>query len=218
MVRVKVCGITRAEDVEALDGLVDYLGFITGLRVSPRVLEPKIAAELASTVSRSTPVLVVYGLEPVEAADLAVKLEVFRVLQYHWFEKPSGLTRLHRELSDIGVKLAPVLLYGVGGWTPLHPMFYSRLSRLTEYVLIDAPKTSPLRYEGGLRVPPEAVREASRFIARVGAAGGVTPENACLLAKHAWLVDVSSGVEEKPGVKSREKVEKLVERLGGCSG
>ncbi|AEM38483.1 N-(5'phosphoribosyl)anthranilate isomerase [Pyrolobus fumarii 1A] len=218
MAKVKVCGITRVEDVEMLDGLVDYLGFITGLRVSPRVLDPKMAADLASTVSRSTPVLVAYGLEPDEVVELAGKLGVFRVVQYHWFGKPRELASLARMLGDIGVRLAPVLFHGVGGWAPLHPLFYSRVSEAAEYTLIDAPKSSPARYDGGLRIPVEAVEEAARLVKRLGVAGGVNSDNVCLVARHAWLIDVSSGVEEKPGVKSKAAVEKLLEKLKECTG
>lgn len=216
MPRVKVCGVTRPEDVELLDGRVDYIGFITGLRASPRILEPKTAAELASTVGRSRRVLVVYGLEPEEAAELASKLEVFQVVQYHWYAKPRELHRLSQMLSEIGVALAPVIFHGVGGWTPLHPVFYSRLSTVTEYTLIDAPKSSPLRHEGGLKVPPEAYAEASRVLVRPGAAGGITPSNVCIAARHAWLIDVSSGIEKEPGRKDPELLEKLLENIRNC--
>ncbi len=218
MPRVKVCGVTRVEDVELLDGRVDYIGFITGVRASPRVLDAGKAADLASTVSRSTPVLVAYGLEPDETLEVVSKHGIFRVLQYHWFEKPSGLLRLSARLSEIGVRLAPVIYYGVGGWSPLHPLFYTRVSRVSEYVLVDAPKSSTIRYDHGLRVPLEAVREASRLLQRLGVAGGLTPENVCSVARLAWLVDVSSGVEKEPGVKDAEKVEKLLENLGACTG
>ncbi len=217
MPRVKICGITRTEDIDLLDGRVDYLGFITGLRASPRVLEAGKAADLASTVSKSTPVMVAYGLEPDEVVELAGRYGVFRVIQYHWFEKPSGLARLSAKLGEIGVRLAPVIYYGVGGWTPLHPLFYSRVSQVAEYTLLDAPKSSPARYDGGLRVPVEAVEEAARLVTRLGVAGGITPENVCKVARLAWLVDVSSGVEEKPGVKDAAKVEKLLDNLGRCA-
>ncbi len=217
MPRVKVCGVTSLEDVELLDGRVDYIGFITGARASPRVLEPRKAAELASTVGRSRRVLVVYGLEPGEAAELASKLEVFHVLQYHWYAKPRELHSLSKALSEIGVALAPVVFHGVGGWTPLHPVFYSRLSRVAEYTLIDAPKSSPLRHESGLKIPPEAYAEAARVLEKPGAAGGITPDNVCLVAEHAWLIDVSSGVEKEPGRKDPQLVEKLLERLRNCN-
>ena len=216
MPRVKVCGVTRVEDVELLDGRVDYIGFITGLRASPRVLDPKAAAELASSVGRSRRVLVVYGLEPGEAAELASKLEVFQVVQYHWYAKPRELRELSRMLSDIGVGLAPVVFHGVAGWTPLHPVFYSRLSAVAEYTLVDAPKSSPVRHEGGLKVPPEAYAEAARVLVRPGAAGGITPDNVCIAARHAWLIDVSSGVEKEPGRKDPELLEKLLENIRSC--
>ncbi len=215
--RVKVCGVTSAEDVDHLDGRVDYIGFVTGLRASPRVLPPEKAADLASTVARSKRVLVAYGLEPDEAYSVAEKAGVFHVLQYHWFEKPRGLRRLAERLSEIGVALAPVVFHGVGGWSPLHPVFYSRLSEVTEYLLVDAPKSSPARHAGGLRIPPEAVAEAARVVKRLGVAGGVNPENVCLVARYAWLIDVSSGVESKPGRKDPALIEKLLAAIRACS-
>ena len=224
--RLKVCGLTRPGDVEALDGMVDYLGFITApARVSPRVLPPGEAAELASTVSRSTPVLVAAAMPPGEALEAAAR-HVFPVLQlHHPLESVEQLERFIAESLERSVRPAPVLVRGETGWSGLSPLEASRAQGLerAEYVLLDASKSlrRPLGPRG-LRLPLGEAVEAVRLLAAAGArpglAGGVRPGNACLAASTgAWLLDTSSGVESGPGRKDPALVEALIRELEGCS-
>ena len=51
MTKVKVCGITRKEDLEfAISAGVDALGFVVGVPKSPRNLTNEVASELISLV------------------------------------------------------------------------------------------------------------------------------------------------------------------------
>lgn len=51
-------------------------------------------------------------------------------------------------------------------------------------------------------------------------AGGITPANVadCIRQLRPYAIDVSSGVEESPGVKSRRKIEALVENMRTADG
>ncbi len=53
--RVKVCGIVRRADAEALDGMVDSLGF-NFYPDSKRYIEPKSAATLIARLKHAEPV------------------------------------------------------------------------------------------------------------------------------------------------------------------
>ncbi|KSW12425.1 hypothetical protein CF15_06780 [Pyrodictium occultum] len=218
MLRLKICGLTRPEDVEALDGAADYLGFVVApSRLSPRVLSPGEARSLAETVSRSRPVLVAAGYGPRDAVELAARLEAFRVLQYHEPAGPEVLAGLARELGSIGVSLAPVSLWDGRRLSP-DPCEAATVAPGHEYLLVDAVKGLGLRYAGGLRAPLEAYLRAAVCSSRAAAAGGVVPENACLVASTGVsMLDVSSGVEAEPGRKDLSRVEKLLEVLRSCS-
>ncbi len=54
--------------------------------------------------------------------------------------------------------------------------------------------------------------------ARVVVAGGLTPENVCGLLQRfrPYAVDVSSGVEARPGVKDRDRVRAFLRAVEGC--
>jgi phosphoribosylanthranilate isomerase (EC 5.3.1.24) len=74
-VLVKICGVARLADAEALDGLVEYIGFIVE-PTSPRAVRPEALGALRAAVRRSRPVLVTASLPPKEAVDLAAEGEI----------------------------------------------------------------------------------------------------------------------------------------------
>ncbi|MEM1599135.1 MAG: N-(5'-phosphoribosyl)anthranilate isomerase, partial [Pyrobaculum sp.] len=52
-------------------------------------------------------------------------------------------------------------------------------------------------------------------LGRVALAGGITPENAQLIARlNPYMIDVASGVEASPGVKDMNKVKALLKAVG----
>ena len=212
---LKICGVARIEDVEVVDRVADYIGFIVARgKASPRALEPCKAADLASTVSNAKPVLVAVDMGVGEALDLYSRLEVFRVLQYHTPLPVDRVARFAEELAAIGGKLAPVVVVWNGVFYPQHPRDYAVVDY--EYLLVDAVKGFTVDYAAGLKVPPRLSLEAISSAKRVGVAGGVTPFNAHIVVSLGpHLVDVSSGVEVRPGVKDCVLVEKLVRVVKG---
>ena len=220
-IKLKICGVTRPEDVELLDGVVDYLGFIvSSSRVTGRVLEHLKARELASITSKSCPVLVIHGYSAGSALKIAEKLGVFKVVQYHSTAQAAELEDLVRGLSSLGMRLAPVIFWGHKGWVGLKPReLPGNVSRLAEYVLIDAVKGTRRVYEYGLRVPLAIYHEATSYHPRIAAAGGITALNVCSVASvGVYMVDVSSGVESEPGVKDPDKVSEFIEVFRKCRG
>ena len=216
-VALKVCGVTRVEDLDFIDGVADYIGFIaslSGLKATPRALSLGKALELASTVARSRRVIVVFDVDWRKALDLAPRLEAFDVIQYHKPLEPKTTVLMVEELESLGLSLAPVTLWN---GRKLEPEPCTIPSHGYEYLLVDALKGLKMKYEGGLKAPLKAYAEALKCHERVGAAGGVSESNVCMVANLGInLIDVSSGVEEAPGVKSRAKIERLVEVMKKC--
>jgi len=225
--KVKVCGVKRHTDLEWLDGMVDYVGFILAPRgLTPRALTVTEARDMFAAVEKSVPVAVTAGMEVVDAV-VAAEEAGAPVIQYH---EPLTVEALNLLLAEAGLRdmaVAPVLLYDtrLKRWRGLSPeelrMFLEDNpgDAIIEYVLVDAVKGSPPEGPQGLRLPLGVYREAVEALScyTVAAAGGVKPGNACLAASTGvGMIDVSSGVEEAPGAKSRVLVEKLLEELRKC--
>jgi len=210
VVLVKICGVARVEDAEALDGLVEYVGFIVE-PASPRSVRREALGALRGVVHKSTPVLVTASLSPREAVDLAAEFEI-PVVQHH-----GGLAAADVDYAaSRGVRLAPVAVYRPG--VDLAEAVARLLALPHEYVLVDGEKGAAPRYEGGLKVPLSELRRVVHM-GKVAVAGGITPENAHLVAGlRPYMVDVASGVESAPGVKDLGKVAALLRALGRGAG
>ncbi|AET32561.1 phosphoribosylanthranilate isomerase [Pyrobaculum ferrireducens] len=206
MVLVKICGVTRPEDVYILDQLVDYIGFIVE-PISPRSVSIDQLQSLREMVQRNKPVLVTASLSLKKAVEIAATFEI-QVIQYHNTILPED----YDYATERGLTLAPVVLYKPG--INIKKIVESLLKRRYEYILIDADKKSQERYEGGLKIPLAVLGEVAH-LDKVAIAGGITPENAHLVARlRPYMVDVASGVEDAPGVKNMEKVRALLKALG----
>jgi phosphoribosylanthranilate isomerase len=202
---LKICGLTRNIDVELVDKIADFAGFIVDeLLVSPRKIDPKIAKALASTLTNAKAVFVYGKIDPKIAIETSRKLDI-RILQYHADINPS----LIEYARSHGIEIAPVINYKENDEI-LNKFFeYSYYKPI--YILIDSDKNSNLKYEHGLKLPLKALNQILN-VNNVGIAGGITPENISYVIRfHPYLVDVSSGVEDAPGIKSVEKIMRIIE-------
>lgn len=184
---IKVCGMTTPEAVRAaLDAHVDAIGFV--FAESKRRVSPQRAAELAQA-ARGRVQCIAVTKHPTQA-EVDEILEIFRpeIFQTDWRDLQT--LRLPRELT-----LLPVLRTAGGEPTPLPTR-----------VLFEGPVS-------GTGVPTDW--PSARAMARrteVILAGGLSPENvaAAIAEVHPFGVDVSSGVESSPGLKSPEKIASFV--------
>ncbi|MGC8973785.1 MAG: phosphoribosylanthranilate isomerase [Thermoproteus sp.] len=208
MTLLKICGLTRQVDVELVDRVADYAGFIIDPETkSPRRITPDAARDLSSVLSRARPVAVFDAYDPALAVDLAARYD-FPVAQ---MPQIFGV-----DVEDLarerGISLAPVVLFG-------RDDVLRRVERLAggryEYVLVDAVKESRTAYSYGLRLPLELIEAVSAF-GKVAVAGGIAPDNVeHVLRFKPYMIDVASGVEASPGVKDSRKVYALAEKVKG---
>lgn len=193
MTRVKICGLTNAADSEmAIEAGADALGF-NFERSSPRFIG-----------DRELPWLSVLPPFPVKVAvfgrvDRPVPRGLFDIIQgVEWdvFPEPSP-KRIHVVRLRPGQKAADVME------TVIH----------ASMVQIDA--YSPDAFGGtGERVDWELAAEIVRTAKMpVMLAGGLTPDNVAdaIRAVRPYAVDVSSGVEEKKGIKDAHKVRDFIQ-------
>jgi phosphoribosylanthranilate isomerase len=184
---IKVCGMTTPEAVQAaLDARVDAIGFV--FAESKRRVTPERAAELAQP-ARGRARCIAVTKHPTQA-EVDHILNVFKpdIFQTDWLDLQT--LRLPRELSVLPVLRA-------GGVEP---------QPLPARVLFEGPVS-------GTGVPtdwPSAHAMARRT--EVILAGGLSPANvaAAIAEVNPFGVDVSSGVEQSPGIKSPEKIARFV--------
>ena len=207
-VRVKVCGITRAEDVRAAIAVgVDVLGF--NLAAGPRRLACDQAAALARLVPPSLGVVALVmdqDLEP--TLDLVARLRATAV-QLHGDEPP--------ELAEALARRVPVIkAFRIRAAADLH----AALAYPADALLFDAWVAT---VAGGSGCSWDHSLLQGLTIDRPWIlAGGIRPENAAeaVATLRPWAIDVASGVEEdgRPGCKCPQRLAALMAAVeeGSC--
>ncbi|WP_066552792.1 phosphoribosylanthranilate isomerase [Croceicoccus bisphenolivorans] len=199
--RIKICGISKADALEAaIAARADYAGFVF-YPPSPRAVTPREAAPLgeraAGRISR-VGLFVDATDEEIGEAVAAAKLDV---LQLHGKETPERAATLRSR-------------FGLPVWKAIAVSGASDLAKSSEYAgavdltLFDA-KTPKGALPGGmgLRFDWDLLR-GYRSATEWGIAGGIGTDNVAeaISVTNAPLVDVSSGVESAPGVKDTDKI------------
>ena len=195
-VKVKICGMTRGWDVRhAADAGADMLGFV--FAPSPRQLTPHAAAELTALVP---PGIVRVGLfmnpqaEQVRAVLKEVRLDL---LQFHGSED-------NRFCNGFGRPFIKAIAMGSGPGPA--------------DVLRNYPDARGLLYDAHAPGGPGGTGQVfdwsllEQGVQAVWLAGGLTPENVGVAVKtvRPWAVDVSSGVEDSPGIKNHTMVRDFI--------
>jgi phosphoribosylanthranilate isomerase len=196
---VKVCGITRLEDVEAsLAAGVDVLG-INLVPSSKRYVEPEAAARLLRAVTgRALSVLVVARRSLAELEQLLAQLAPDQ-LQLHGDEPDAWLHGLGARAFK-AVRVGDATDVERARACPGHPL------------LVDAKVGAELGGTGQ-RVDWSLVAPLAHSRPLV-LAGGLTPDNVAeaIRVVSPWAVDVASGVESdgEPRRKDADKLRRFV--------
>jgi len=206
-VRVKICGLTRREDVVMADAHgADYLGVV----LTPgfgRSVAVDSASELASGTT-ATRVAVLVDPDARQAAEAAEALGA-GVVQLHGDESPEVVEAIGQ----------------AGPWHVWKAVRIRRASDLTDAIRRFGSVVDGIVVEGwkdgvvgggGAQADLEAlegVRDDFPPAVAFVLAGGLTPANVAegVARVRPLVVDVSSGVEEVPGEKSRALVRRFME-------
>lgn len=198
---VKICGLAREDDARlAADLGADLLGFVFW-DGSPRHADPALLRTILDIETPKIGVVVnpagAKGLDPHVRGLLEDGL--LDAVQFHGDESPDDCAGLwptyYKALRPAGVE-------------GLHHAETYRCPRL----LLDA--AGPASGGTGMRVGVDILENWRHPL---WLAGGVTPDNAARIAaeRKPELLDIASGVEESPGVKSRDRMRRLFAELGG---
>jgi len=197
LIRVKICGLTRLEDALLAEVLGAYaLGFVLAPG-SKRRISPEAARTISAALG---PLVVRVGVfrdqEPEEVLALMEKARL-QVAQLHGSEPPEWAERVGR--------FYPVVkAFALEG--PARPEWADYPASA---LLLDG--KAPGSGEGYPRAWALPLLQTGK---RVILAGGITPENLGeVLSLRPYAIDLASGVEEAPGVKSQAKLKALFARL-----
>jgi len=187
---IKICGLTTPEAVDAAMGAgVDAIGFV--FAESSRQVTPDRAAQLAEPARGRITLTAVTRHPTQQSVDEIVRLFRPDLLQTDVDDLPK--LRLPRQLAVL-------------------PVFRAAVAD-------DQPLPGRLLFEGlasGSGVPCDwSIARALARRSQLVLAGGLNASNvaSAIDEVHPFGVDVSSGVEERPGIKSPAKIAGFVECL-----
>jgi phosphoribosylanthranilate isomerase len=207
-VRVKVCGLTREEDLAvAVAAGADAVGFLVGVPSSPRnltlertktllkqvplfvdsvvVTAPKSIEWLLEVCERLKPSAIqIHGKKQLDSLEIHETVTSTRLIKTVYVTEDAFNEKVIEDLKMFDAVLMDSFSRGqYGGTGKVHDWILSRQIR-------EAVAPVPVILAGGLK--PENVKEA-------------------VLAVEPYAVDVASGVEANPGVKDPMKVRAFVE-------
>lgn len=197
--RIKICGLTRPQDVAAaVDCGADAVGF-NCYPNSPRYVSQELLLALAREVPAFvTPVLLFVNAAPREI-ERGLDAVPHALLQFHGDESPTACKAAGRPyLRAVRIGSADALL-------DCEAQFGSALAILADAVT-PAYGGSGLTFDWSL-LPPPAGRKKPLILAGGLHAGNVA---AAITAVRPYAVDVSSGVEVEPGIKSAERIRQFI--------
>ena len=216
--RVKICGVSTLEVVEAaIAAGADLLGFVHFAR-SPRHVSLEAAAALmahAKALGRVETVLLL--VDPSDDLLDAVERTLSPdILQLHGHETPARVEAVARRGRWTVWKACPVASRA----DVASAVAYHAPGTRADLVLFDAkPPADPAALPGGNGLAFDwRILDSISGRMPFALAGGLTPENVAdaIQLTGPDIVDVSSGVECRPGVKSLELVRRFIAAAGSA--
>lgn len=205
--RIKICGLTREQDIEsAVSAGADAIGFVFYAQ-SKRYVTPERAAQLRRLVPPFVDVVALFvNPQPVDVQAVLDQVQP-ELLQFHGDETPEQCVRYGKRflrafgVGGPGLDTPEAVLQQcnefnqAAGWLfDSHSAGYGGSGLAFDHTLLDAVRADsharPLILAGGLTA--ENVAEAIRLV-------------------KPWAIDVSSGVELKPGIKSSDRISFFVQ-------
>ena len=193
MTKIKLCGLSRQQDIEAANRLKpDYIGFVFASKSKRRVTDLQ-AAELKSKLDPAIKAVGVFLNDDLDMVGSLMNLGIVDMVQLHGSEDEDYILRL-RDITDKPIIKAFIINSAED---------VKRAEQSTaDYILLDGGKGSGKAFDWTL------LKDIQRpyFLA-----GGLNGENAAeaVASLHPFAVDVSTGIETD-GVKDIEKMTAFV--------
>lgn len=198
--RIKICGLTREADVvAAIEAGADALGFVCYPK-SPRYVAPARLRQLSRELGVfATPVLLFVNAAP-DLVEGALEVMPDALLQFHGDEHEQACSRYgHPYMRAVAMADEVNLLDFERDFHSAAALLadapaegFGGGGRAFDWSRIPLQRTKPLVLAGGLNA--ENVAEAIRLV-------------------RPYAVDVSSGVEDEPGLKNPARIRQFVDAV-----
>jgi phosphoribosylanthranilate isomerase len=199
---IKICGVTTVAALEAaIAARAEYTGF-NFFPPSPRFLTPAAAAPLGAMTQRRIRKVGVFVDANDHALGEAIAASGLDAVQLHGSETPERAAQVR---SRFGLPVWKVVSVAGAGDVARADAF----AGAADFILFDAKTPKDALLPGGLGLAFDwSLLTAYKGPLPWGLAGGLAPENVAQAVRQtgAPLIDVSSGVENAPGIKDAGKI------------
>ena len=210
-VQAKICGLSSAEAVDAaIHGGARFVGFVF-YPASRRHVTPERAASLAALVPERVTRVGLF-VDPTDALLAGVLERVpLDLLQLHGSENP-------RRVAEIKARFGKPVMKAISIAAPEDPEAATPYLDVADWLLFDAkpPRGDPKALPGGNGLAFDWQLLGGRSWSKPWMlSGGLTAKNVAeaVATTHAGAVDVSSGVEIRPGIKDLDKIAEFLARV-----
>lgn len=195
--KIKICGLTRPEDIEAVNSFVpEYCGFVFWRGSRKRFIEPDKARLLLEDLDSNIKSVGVFLDEPLEDLIEEVLVSGVDIVQLHGSEDEAYIAEVKRRLRRPVIKAFKV---------ETKEDIRAASASGADFIMFDSGAGT------GRTFPWELIEDPGRdfFLA-----GGLDPDNAAEAAGalKPYCLDVSSGVETD-GIKDRDKIRRFIEAV-----
>ncbi len=206
--RIKLCGLTRSDDVQLACRLgVDAIGLVFAAR-SPRRVDLDTAAMLRRALPPFVDAVALFMDNPADEVRAVINAVRPSVLQFHGDEDDIFG-------ASFGMPYLKALAMGdasdedIAAWPQHYPQ--------AQGFLLDGHRRGEA---GGSGQRFDWSRVPAGFNRPFLLAGGLTPDNVfdAIRTTDCWGVDVSSGIESAPGRKDHERMRRFVAEVGRADG
>lgn len=214
--RIKICGLTRKEDIKAaISAGADALGFVFYPK-SPRYVSAHKAAELMAEVSPFVTTVGLFVNADIDDLKAVVETTHLSLLQFHGDETPEWCAEAAASVNRPFIRVFRVKPDTTADDLLQYERIYRNASPYFKGLLLD---TWTDAYGGAGKVFNWSL--VSKEIGpRVVLSGGLSAQNVAgaVSELRPFAVDVSSGVEAARGIKDAEKIQAFMTAVRKADG
>lgn len=219
--KLKICGITRPEDVRACEEIkTDLIGFIN-IKRSLRFMELDKIRELTSFMKDNKKAVLVIEPEDLKEAEFIINKSGIRTVQIHSSSLSSEDIDLLRQNNGLKYPLKIIKAIGIPeGIDAQKKSEIENYAKTCDSILFDY-EISGKSGGTGKQIPFDQAAKAAEIAKNVNTdlklflAGGLNidliKDQEKIIADIFDFIDVNSGVEDLPGIKNHAKIEKIAQ-------